>query len=221
MGKSKQQRRDMISGIFFCAMLLGIGVGHDIGHAQIQQGEVLIYPSSVAAPALSGNTDKHMPMSTNSQEGNGCIKPQGLAQFDQPLSQAQAENHASWIFKVTSVEKVDERLSDSFVGKRASLQAVINAQWSGMMTALTKGDIEQALTFIATSQREVVRQDWTTFRSSFGGLAQAFAGPLHVTDMHGTQVIAKATMPPIRTSFQCPLKVNFIFDTDEQWRVHY
>lgn len=227
MGKNVQQRRGMVSLGILCTLFWGIGVGYDIGHAQTNQGGLTLsmnkgVASSVDALHMPGNLDKkHLAMTTRIEKDNGCLEPQNPTQFDQSVKQAQSGNHTHRVFQVRSIEEVDEVRTNSFMKNPADLQEVINAQWSGMMTALAKGDVEKALHYIATSQREVVWNDWTTLHDSFDGLAQAFAGPLDVTDMQETQVTAQAAMPPTKVFLQCPLEVKFILDTDGQWRVSY
>ena len=114
------------------------------------------------------------------------------------------------IFEATAVVLVE----DSIV-----FEAMLNAQWSGMMDALAQGDIEQALTHIHSRKREVMRHDWTVLKDHLGELATTFAVPLQLTDGQGFRVLGQSATPIIMGTVQFPLEVEFVLDTDGQWRI--
>ncbi len=89
------------------------------------------------------------------------------------------------------------------------------------MTAFSQGDIKLTLHFVTTSQREVVRKDWTTLHGFFPGLGRAFDGPLHLTSMHEGELTAQDTIHQDHASLPCPFEVKFSLDPDGQWRVLY
>lgn len=87
------------------------------------------------------------------------------------------------------------------------------------MVALKEGNIEETVRFISTNQREFARNDWTMFDKYVSNLAENFSDLLHVTAFGEKHIVAQAMLPPAQGSFQCPLEVNFVLDTDGKWRV--
>jgi hypothetical protein len=152
-------------------------------------------------------------------KGDGIIDAQGpdlLEQtviFTQPglyLPKVMVTDNVGNTFESTAVVQVEDAMV---------LEARLNSEWSGMMGALAQGEIEQALSFIALSKREVMRHDWTVLKNHLGELAALFSVPLHLTDGQGTRVVLQGSNPLTMGSVQFPLEVEYILDTDGQWRI--
>jgi hypothetical protein len=100
-----------------------------------------------------------------------------------------------------------------------AFEAMLNAEWSGMMDALGQGDIEQALTHIHSRKQEIMRHDWTVLKDHLSELATTFDVPLQLADGNGARVVMQATNPITLGTVQFPLEVEFILDVDGQWRI--
>ena len=87
------------------------------------------------------------------------------------------------------------------------------------MGALTQGNIEEALTYIHSQKREVMRHDRPVLKDNVGELAATFGVPLHLTDGQGYRIVAQSPTPLIMGTIQFPLEVEFVLDTDGQWRI--
>lgn len=185
MGKNVQQRRGIVLLAILCAIFWGIGVGH----TQAQQEKLLNSPnrvpsSNVEVSDVPGNADKSLPMITKNPQRDGCLKTQGASQLVRLESHDQTWNNAHQELIADNIKIID-----------LDLQAVINAQWSGMMQALKEEDVEETLRFISTNQRETARNDWAILDKLLGNMAENFSEPLHVTAIDGNQIVAQAMMP--------------------------
>ena len=165
-------------------------------------------------------------------------------EIDQPVAQIQWDHQGDGTFEVEGPNlleqivvftqpglylpavKVTDSLGNTFeatavvqVEDGVVFEARLNAEWSGMMEALAQGDIEQALSHILIRKREVMRHDWTVLKDHLGELATTLGVPLQLTDGQGTRVVAQAALPLTLGIVQFPLEVEFILDTDGQWRI--
>jgi hypothetical protein len=152
-------------------------------------------------------------------QGNGIIDAQGMDLLEQTVIFTQPGLYLPKVIVTDSVGNTFESTAVVQVEDVVVMEARLNAEWSGMMGALAQGEIEQALSFIALSKREVMRHDWTVLKDHLDELAAIFSVPLHLTDGQGTRVVVKASTPLIMGSVQFPLEVEFILDTDGQWRI--
>jgi hypothetical protein len=152
-------------------------------------------------------------------QGDGIIDLQGpdlsehIVTFTQPglyLPKVRVTDIMGNTFEGTAVVQVLDLVA---------FEVMLNAEWSGMMGALAQGDIEQALSHILVRKREVMRHDWTVLKDHLGELAAIFSVPLHLTDGQGFRVVAQSATPLILGNVQFPLEVEFILDTDGQWRI--
>ena len=100
-----------------------------------------------------------------------------------------------------------------------ALEARLNADWTDLMGALAQGNIEEALMHIHSQKREVMRHDWTVLKDHLGELATTFGVPLQLTDGQGYRIVAQSPTPLIMGTIQFPLEVEFVLDTDGQWRI--
>jgi hypothetical protein len=152
-------------------------------------------------------------------QGDSTIDAQGpdlleqIVTFSQPglyLPTVKVTNSLGNIYEATAVLQVEDAVV---------FEAMLNAEWSGMMGALAQGDIEEALSFIVLSKREVMRHDWIVLKDHLDELAAIFAVPLRLADGQGTRVVAQAALPLPLGTVQFPLEVEFILDADGQWRI--
>ncbi|MCA9454006.1 MAG: PKD domain-containing protein, partial [Nitrospira sp.] len=152
-------------------------------------------------------------------QGDGIIDAQGQDLHEQSVTFTQP---GLYLPKVSVTDTMGNRFDATAVVQvldPGAFEAMLNHEWSGMMEALAQGEIEQALLFIALSKREVMRHDWTVLKDHLDELAAIFAVPLHLTDGQGTRVVAQASAPLAFGPIQFPLEVEFILDTDGQWRI--
>lgn len=152
-------------------------------------------------------------------QGDGIIDGQGLDLHEQSVTFTQP---GLYLPKVSVTDTMGNRFDATAVVQvldPGAFEAMLNHEWSGMMEALAQGEIEQALLFIALSKREVMRHDWTVLKDHLDELAAIFSVPLHLTDGQGTRVVVQASTPLTMGSVQFPLEVEFILDTDGQWRI--
>ena len=212
--KNQEQQRGMFSVIFLYASLIGLGIGHDVGHAQTKQGALL--NSSNKTPLarvevldVPRNADNNLPKITKNQQNYGCHKTQSAAQLVRLKNHVQTGNHTPKSY-ADNIKIID-----------LGLESVINAQWSGLIRAVKDGDVNQALRFISTNQSGAARNDWAMLHKYLSNLTENISEPLHVTAINGNQIVAQAVIPSTRASLQCPLEINFILDTDEYWRLNY
>jgi len=152
-------------------------------------------------------------------QGDGTIDAQGADLLEQIVTFTQSGLYLPKVIVTDGLGNMLETTAVVQVEDAAALGTRLNAEWSGMMEALAQGDIEKALSFIVLSKREVMRHDWTVLKDHLGELAAIFAVPLNLTDGQGTRVVAQAALPLPLGTVQFPLEVEFILDTDGQWRV--
>ncbi len=152
-------------------------------------------------------------------QGDGIIDAQGPDLFEQTVTFTQpglyqpkviVTNDASNTFNATAVALVEDAVA---------FEAMLNAKWSDMLDALGQGDIEQALTFILIRNREVMWHDWTVLKDHLDELATVFTVPLQLSDGSDVRVVLQAPTPITLGTTQFPLEVEFILDTDGQWRI--
>ena len=152
-------------------------------------------------------------------QGDGIIDAQGPDILEQTVTFTQS---GLYMPKVSVTDTMGNRLDATAVVQvldPVAFEIMLNAEWFGMMEALAQADIEQALSYILIRKREVMRHDWTVLKDHLDELAAIFAVPLHLTDGQGTRVVAQASAPLTLGAVQFPLEVEFILDTDGQWRV--
>jgi hypothetical protein len=152
-------------------------------------------------------------------QGDGIIDAQGPdlrgqhVTYTQPglyfprVSVTDSEGH---VFVATAVILVEEA---------AALEARLNLEWSSMMAALAHGNIEEALTYIVSRKRDVMRHDWMVLKGHLQDLAATFSVPLHLTDGQGKRIVAQGGAPLMLGAVEFPLEVEFILDADGLWRI--
>ena len=152
-------------------------------------------------------------------QGDGTIDAQSPDLLEQTVTFIQPGLYLPKVIVTDGMGNMVEATAVVQVEDAMVFEVRLNAEWSGMMGALAQGDIEQALSFILLSKREVMRHDWTVLKDHLDELAAIFSVPLHLTDGQGRRVVAQAALPLTLGTVQFPLEVEFILDTDGQWRV--
>ncbi len=152
-------------------------------------------------------------------QGDGAIDAQGPDLLEQTVTFTQSGLYLPKVIVMDTIGNIFEATGVVQVEDTAVLETRLNAEWSGMMGMLAQGDIEEALSFIVLSKREIMRHDWTVLKDHLDELAAIFGVPLHLTDGQGTRVVAQASAPLAFGPVQFPLEVEFILDTDGQWRI--
>ena len=153
-------------------------------------------------------------------QGDGTIDAQGPDLLEQIVMFTQPGLYQPKVIVTDDVGDTHSNLRQSFWLKMPSLfEAMLNAQWTGMMDALAQGDIEQALTSIHSRKREIMRHDWTVLKDHLGELAATFNVPLQLTDGQGFRVVVQSATSITMGTVQFPLEVEFVLDTDGQWRI--
>ncbi|MBA3612813.1 MAG: hypothetical protein H0W49_07830 [Nitrospirales bacterium] len=151
--------------------------------------------------------------------GDGTIDLQGPDVFEHILTFTQPGLYLPKVRVTDTMGNIFEATAVVQVLNPVAFEVMLNAEWSGMMEALAQGEIEHALSFITLSKREVMRHDWTVLKDHLDELAAIFSLSLHLTDGQGTRVVVQGATPLAMGSVQFPLEVEFILDTDGQWRI--
>jgi hypothetical protein len=152
-------------------------------------------------------------------QGDGVNDAQGPDLLEQTVIFTQPGLYLPKVIVTDNVGNTFEATAVVQVLDAVAFEVMLNAEWSGMMGALAQGEIQQALSHIVKSKREVMRHDWTVLKEHLGELAAIFSVPLHLTDGQGTRVVVQGSTPLTMGSVQFPLEVEFILDTDGQWRI--
>ena len=152
-------------------------------------------------------------------QGDGTIDAQGPDLLEQIVTFTQPGLYLPKVIVTDDVGDTFEATAVILVEDTVAFEAQLNAQWSGMLDMLGKGEIEEALMFIALSQREVIRHDWTVLKDHLTELAMTFDVPLQLTDGNGARGVMQATNPITLGTVEFTLEVEFILDTDGQWRI--
>ncbi|GJL69143.1 MAG: hypothetical protein NPIRA06_17780 [Nitrospirales bacterium] len=152
-------------------------------------------------------------------QGDGIIDGQGLELHEQFVTFTKP---GLYLPKVSVTDTMGNRFDATVVVQvldPVAFEIMLNAEWSDMMGALAQGNIEQALSHILIRKREVMRHDWTVLKDHLGELTGTFNVPLRLTDGRGRRVIGKSLTPLTLGEIQYPLEVEFVLDTDGQWRI--
>lgn len=152
-------------------------------------------------------------------QGNGTIDVQGPDLLEQTVIFTHPGLYLPKVIVTDSVGNTFEATALVLVEDTLVLETRLNAEWSGMMGALAQGDIELALNSILIRKREVMRHDWTVLKDHLGDLATTFAVPLQLKDGQGFRVIGQPATAITMGTIQFPLEVEFVLDTDGQWRI--
>ncbi len=152
-------------------------------------------------------------------QGDGIIDAQGPDLLEQNVTFTQPGLYQPKVIVTDDAGDTFEATAVVLVEDPVAFEDMLNAEWSGMMDALVQGNIEQALTHIHSRKREVMGHDWTVLKDHLGELATTFNVPLQLTDGRGRRVIGASAHPITMGAIQFPLEVEFVLDTDGQWRI--
>ena len=152
-------------------------------------------------------------------QGDGLIDAQGSDLLEQTVTFTQPGLYLPKVIVTDDIGDTFEATAVVLVEDTVAFETMLNVQWSGMMRALAQGDIDQALTHIHSRKREVMRHDWTVLKDHLSELATIFEVPLQLTDGQGFRVVAQSATPITLGTVQFPLEVEFVLDTDGQWRI--
>ena len=152
-------------------------------------------------------------------QGDGTIDAQGLDLVEQTVMYSQPGIYLPRVVVIDDGGNTFVATAVILVEDAIAFEAMLNAQWSGMMDALAQGDIEQALSHIHSRKREVMRHDWTVLKDHLGELTTTFGVLLQLTDGQGFRVLGRSASPITMGTIQFPLEVEFVLDTDGQWRI--
>ncbi len=152
-------------------------------------------------------------------QGDGTIEAYGIGLFEQTVTFTQPGLYQPKVIVTDEVGDIFEATAVVLVRNAVDFEVMLNAKWSGMMDALAQGDIEQALMHIHSRKREVMRHDWTVLKDHLSELATTFNVPLQLTDGNGVRTVMQASNPIALGTVQYPLEVEFVLDTDGQWRI--
>jgi hypothetical protein len=198
---------------------------------QVQTTEVLtnlvelrVTPDRNVAPSevtlrVSIDIDQPVTQIQWDHQGDGTIDAQGPDLVEQIVTFTQPGLYIPKVIVTDTVGDTFDATAVVLVEDTVAFEAMLNAQWTGMMDALAQGDIEQALMHIHSRKRDVMRHDWTVLKDHLGELAATFDVPLQLTDGQGFRVVAQSATSITMGTVQFPLEVEFVLDTDGQWRI--
>ena len=152
-------------------------------------------------------------------QGDGTIDAQGPNLLEQTVTFTQPGLYQPTVIVTDDVGDTFEATAVVLVEDAIAFEAQLNAQWSGMLEALAEGNIEQALTHIHSRKRDVMRHDWTVLKEHLSEVATTFNVSLQLADGRGGRAIGQSATPITMGTMEFPLEVEFILDTDGQWRI--
>ena len=188
------------------------------------QVQLRVSPDRNVAPSevtlrVSIELDQPVTLIQWDHQGDGIIDAQGPDLLEQIVMFTQPGLYLPKVIVTDDVGDTFEATSVVLVEDAVAFEAQLNVQWSGMMDALAQEEIDQALTMIHTRNREIMRHDWTVLKDHLSELATTFDVPLQLTDGRGRRVIGTSANPITMGAVQFPLDVEFVLDTDGQWRI--
>jgi hypothetical protein len=186
--------------------------------------ELRVTPDRNVAPSevtlrVSIDIDQPVTQIQWDHQGDGTIDAQGPNLVEQIVTFTQPGLYIPKVIVTDTVGDTFDATAVVLVEDTVAFEAMLNAQWTGMMDALAQGDIEQALMHIHSRKRDVMRHDWTVLKDHLGELAATFDVPLQLTDGQGFRVVAQSATSIMMGTVQFPLEVEFVLDTDGQWRI--
>ena len=177
-----------------------------------------VAPSQVASRVFI-DLDRPVSLIQWDHQGDGTIDAQGSDLFEQTVIFTEPGLYQPKVIVTDDAGNTFERSAVVLVEDSVVLEARLNADWTDLMGALAQGNIEEALTYIHSQKREVMRHDWMVLKDHVGELAATFGVPLHLTDGQGVRIVARSSTPLIIGTIQFPLEVEFVLDDDGQWRI--
>ncbi len=188
------------------------------------QVELRVSPDRTVAPsavALRVSIELEQPVTQIQwdHQGDGTIEAQGPDLLEQTITLTLPGLYQPNVIVTDEVGDTFEATAVVLVEDAVAFEAMLNAEWSGMMDALAQGNIEQALMSIHSRKRDVMRHDWTVLKDHLSELATTFDVPLQLTDGQGFRIVVQSATSITMDTVQFPLEVEFVLDTDGHWRI--
>lgn len=211
------------AGAFF-VLICGIGIAYGMDHSRTPLVQIRVSPELDVVPSevrLSVSTDSvpEVELIAWDYEGDGRFDAEGPHLHSQTVTFSQAGHFVPRVVVTDKRGQTYEATGDVLLENPEDLQAALNARWSGMLAALAKQDIEEAVSFVATRKRDAMRHDWIVLADHLGEIANLFSVPLQLTDGRGYRVVAKSADPLPMGEVQFPLEVEFVWEADHQWYI--
>jgi len=214
--------RKSIGPVFI--LICGFGIAYGMDHSRTPHVQIRASPERDVAPSevrLRVSTDDVSPVAMIAWDfqGDGTFDVEGPTLYSQNFIFSNAGQFVPRVVVTDKQGRTYEATADVMIENPEDLQADLNARWRGMLAALAKQDIEEALSFVATRKREVMRHDWTVLSDHLGEIVNLFSVPLQLTDGRGYRVVAKSADPLPMGETQFPLEVEFVWESDHQWHI--
>lgn len=205
-------------------LLCGLSLAYAMNLSRSPLVQIRVFPARDIAPSevnlsVSINLASPVEMIAWDHQGDGTFDVEGPNLQSQTVTFPNAGHFDARVLVTDNQGETYEATAQVLIENPEDLQATLNARWMGMLTALAKQDIEGALSFVASSRREVMRHDWTALADHLGEMANRFSVPLQLTDGRGYRVVAKSVDPLPMGEIQFPLEVQFVWESDNQWHV--
>jgi hypothetical protein len=151
-------------------------------------------------------------------DGNGSIDFRGARLEGQAFTYTQP---GLYLPMLTITDATGNHISASAVVQvydRASVDTLLQAKWRGMRDALRRGDIQDALRFIATDSRDEFWADFTTLSPFLPTFASALEDIrfVAVRDEH-----IEYELVSVENGVSFSYYVEFIRDADGVWRLAF
>jgi hypothetical protein len=101
---------------------------------------------------------------------------------------------------------------------QASLEALLQAKWSGLRDALSRSDVAAAVSLFASASRDAY-QDQLTALAGVGALGQVAADLGAITPVRIHDKAAEYELRAFQRGTQYSFYVLFVIDTDGVWRL--
>lgn len=206
--------------VFIC----GVGIAYAMDQSRTPLVHIRASPERAVVPSevslrVSTDSVRDVDMIAWDYEGDGRFDAEGLHLHSQAVTFANAGHFSPRVIVTNKQGQTFEATADVVLENPEDLQAALNARWRGMLAALAKQDIEEAVSFVASRKRDAMRHDWTVLADHLGEIANYFSVPLQLTDGEGYRVVAKSADPLPRGKIQFPLEVEFVWEADHQWYI--
>lgn len=203
-------------------IMCGFAVAYGMDHSRTPVVHIRALPPRNVAPgtvSLRVSTHIAAPVVKIAWDfqGDGTIDAEGADLYSEVVTFSQAGHFRPRVIVTDQKGERHEGLVNVMIDDPAGLQAILNERWKGMWMALSHGDIDKAVMFVASNQRERMRHDWTVLGDQLEEMSKLFAGPLELTDGQGYRVVAKSANPLPMGNVQLPLEVQFVWERDNQW----
>ncbi|MDH4360742.1 MAG: hypothetical protein OEW33_08390 [Nitrospirota bacterium] len=214
--------RKSLGAVFI--LICGFGIAYGMDHSRTPHVQVRASPERDVAPSevrlrVSMDDASSVERIAWDYEGDGTFDAEGPNLYVQTVTFSSTGLFAPTVIVTDKQGQTYEATANVRIESPEDLQAALNARWRGMLAALAKQDIEEAVSFVATRKREVMRHDWAVLSDHLGEIVNLFSVPLQLTDGRGYRVVAKAADPLPMGETRFPLEVEFVWESDHQWYI--